>query len=291
MPRMVVIAGFLPFESGKTRLAARLVRALRERGVDVLPYKPIGAHNLWEQHFSIEYSIEKSVLVGGDAIRLAKAAGVKPDEIQPVDILLAPPDIKRYLSRPRDYLRVAAETFAQATLVRIDVCSGGKRARYHMLIRDTFENLPPSLKGVVDELRERLEPSPMEIGREEFMDMVASGQLTAAADICLSTHGGEHGVLLVESFNDVLLPTPKAVEAEYFLVAAPGRAVLYRGSDIERALRVLAGIRPGFTRTHEVLGLVKPLEVFDIDFAYSDDQVGEDVEKIGDTLIEKLGLG
>ncbi len=285
---MVVVAGFLPFESGKTRLAARLVRALRERGVEATPYKPIGAHNLWEQHFSVEYSFEKHVLVGGDAIRLARAAGRAPDELQPVDLLLAPPDVARFLTRPRDYLRAASETFSQTVLARIDVCSGEVQ-RYHLLVRDAYEKLAPGIRGVVDELRERLEPKPVETSLQAFMDMVVSGELTAAADMCLSRVPGK--LLIVESFNDVLIPTPRALEAEYFLVAAPGRAVLYRGGDVVRAVKVLSGIRPGFTRTYEVLGLVKPVEVFDVDFAYSDDQVGEDVRRIADVLLEKLGVG
>ena len=283
---IVTVAGFLPFESGKTRLAARLVRVLRERGVDVLPYKPIGAHNLWEQHFSVEYSLEHRVLVGGDAIRLARAAGVKPEEVQPVDLLLAPPDVARFLQRPRDYLNAASNTFTQAVLVRIDTCRGW---RGHLLVEDRLEALPPSLRRVAEELSERLEPSPVRIDQARFADMLASGQLLLAADSCAATAASKTRLLILESFNDVLIPIPKAIDSRLFIVAAPGRAVVYSGEAVVRAVEVLSGIKPGQVRSHEVLGLVKPLAVVDVDYAYSDDQLGEDIERLADMVLRLLG--
>ena len=284
---LVVVAGFLPFNSGKTRLAARLARALRERGVKVKPCKPIGAHNVWEQHFSVEYSMMHRILVGGDAIRLAKAAELNPADVQPVDLLLSPPDITRYLTKLRDYLRASTETFSQTVVARVDVCSGGRVERHHLLVGEVYERLPPSIRGVIDELVGKLEPKPIRVSLEAFTDMVASGELIAAADMCTVARCGNAQLTILESFNDVLVPVPRALEADYFLVAAPGRAVLYHGSDVRKVVGIVATLRPGYTRSHELLNYIKPLKVFSIDFAYTDDQVGEDVERIADTLLQK----
>ncbi len=285
--RLVTIVGFAPFESGKTRLAARLVRGLKERGVKVNVVKPIGSHNLWQQHFSLEYSMEHGVLVGGDAIRLARALGSRePSQVQPVDLLLAPPDVARYLTRLRDYLFSLESLVSQVVLLRVSSCGERGVEHVHLRVDEHIEALPPAIRSIVEELASRLQPRPVSVNRETLSSILRD-ELVLAAEVCSARllAGGEVGV--IESFNDVVVPVPLATRSEYFVAVAPGRAVVYRGEDVVKAASLVAGIRPGSIRSSEVLHLVKPVKVLDVEFVYSDEHVGEDVERIIDLILTR----
>ncbi len=285
--KLVTIVGFAPFESGKTRLAARLVRGLRERGVEVNVVKPIGSHNLWQQHFSLEYSMEHGVLVGGDAIRLARAMGSRePSQVQPVDLLLAPPDVARYLARLRDYLFSLESLISQVVLIRVSSCGEKGIEHIHLRVDEHIEALPPTIRGVVEELASRLQPKPVRVDRDALSSFLRD-ELVIAADVCSARllAGAEIGI--IESFNDIVVPVPIATRSEYFVAVAPGRAVVYRGEEVVKAASLVAGIRPGSIRSSEVLHLVKPVKILDVEFVYSDEYVGEDVEKLIDLLLTR----
>ncbi len=282
---MITVVGFIPFDSGKTRLAARLVKGLRERGIKVSVVKPIGSHSLWQQHFSLEYSMEHGVLVGGDAIRLARAASVSdPARVQPVDMLLAPPDVTRYLTRLRDYLFSLESLISQVVMLRISTCRDEGVEHVHLLVKEHVDRLAPSIRDVVEELASRLRPLPSPI-EPEMLKEIMSGDVIVAADMCASRIASRSEVTVIESFNDVVVPIPLSTRSEWFVAVAPGRAVVYHGSDVVKAASLLSGFRPGSIRAADILHLVKPVKIMDVKFVYSDDHVGEDIETLIDFLV------
>ncbi|WP_048191573.1 hypothetical protein [Pyrolobus fumarii] len=285
---IVTVGGFSPSDSGKTRLTARLIHALHEIGLEPTVVKPIGSHNMWQQHFSLHYSLEHRILVGGDAIRLAKAAGAKPEDIQPVDLLLAPPDITRYLTRIRDYLATLESLLSQVVVLRVSRCEGNGVEHLHAVVPEHIEALPPTLRTIIDELAERLDPPPITLPSSRLYELMNSGDLLIAADLCTAKLVSGSRLALIESFNDVLIPTPTSTKSRLFIVVGPGRAIVYRGDDVVKAASIVSGLKPGSLRASEVLHLVKPLQVLDVEFAYADDQVGNDVRRLTELLVKML---
>ncbi|WP_231845533.1 hypothetical protein [Pyrococcus abyssi] len=54
----VLIVGVLPYDSGKTTLAIKLVREAIEEGFDVGVSKPVGGFNGWYLRVSIELNLK-----------------------------------------------------------------------------------------------------------------------------------------------------------------------------------------------------------------------------------------
>ncbi len=282
---LVTIVGFSPHESGKTRLAARLAKSLREKGFRLSAVKPVGGHSAWEQHFSLRYALDYGVLVGGDAIRLARATGAEPHIIEPVDMLLAPPDVDKFLTRLRDYLILLESLEAQVVLLRVNTCSSGEKPEpLHMLVEDNVEALAPGVRRLIEDIASSLRPKPLMITSSRFRELVSSGNLVTAADICTSKLVVNADIAIIESYNDVLIPIPIATRSKLFIAVGPGRAVVYEGSLVVKAASLYASLRYGTTRTTDVLHLVKPLTSIPLDFVYDDETPGRDVEKLTDLI-------
>ena len=285
---LVTVVGFSPHESGKTRLVARLARSLRDRGLAPRVAKPLGGHNAWEQHFSIRYALDHGVLVGGDAIRLARAVGGEPHIIEPVDMLLAPPDVNHFLSRLRDYLLMLESLEAQVVLLRVNVCSGERPEPLHMLVEDNVEHLAPGIRRLVEDLASSLKPRPVAIPSARLREMIASGNLVTAADLCASKLLEGSRIAIIESYNDVLIPVPLSLRSKLFIAVGPGRAVVYDGGMVVKAARLYASLRYGITRSSEVLHLIRPMASVPLEFVYDDETPGEDVEKLVDIIESQM---
>ena len=285
---LVTVVGLLPHDSGKTRLTARLARQLLASGVEVEAFKPVGGHSVWDGGPGVPYTLRARVLVGNDAVRLGRALGRRPEELQAVDVLLAPPDPLRYAGRLRDYLD-ASESFARtAVLARVSECAGGGMRHEHYAVVDG-PRLAPALERLVSEVASSLEPPPRPVSRAELTALLSRG--VAAADSCVRSLASRGRLVLVESYNDVVVPVPAALESALFIAVGPGRAMVYRGGDVVRALRALSATQPGAARAYEVLSLVRPVEAVAVEYARGDDEAGPDVEELASVVARHLDAG
>lgn len=290
---IVTIVGLLQFDSGKTRFTTRLLRYLARVEPSIHALKPIGSHSVWGQEFSLYYSIEHGVLVGGDAIRIARSlGGVRPESVELMDILLAPPDSARYASRLRDYVLLHEDLLGQAVAFRYTRCRGEGLVEYvHVFSLEKLAGTPPALARMVSRLYESVKSRGGMVSTVEpgaLARMLTSPEVYSQVDQCARMVSGKTRILVIESFNDALVPTPLALESRVFLAVSPGRVVVYNGSSVARAVNTLAPLKRGVARSSDVLSHVKPLEVFELEYAGSDDAPGRDVESIAGYILKLL---
>ncbi len=289
--RIVTIIGLLPFDSGKTRLTVRLLRYLREAGVNIYASKPIGSHNIWGQEFSLRYSIENGVLVGGDAIRIAEALNeAKPEALQFMDTLLVPRDSAKYTSRIREFVTRHESLLNQAVALRYTKClENGSMTYVHVFSLEKLYDTPPTLARVVRELYNSIKSKGnkvVDVESKVFDEVLTSPQLVSEADYCARIMAKKMELFVIESFNDAVIPIPLALRSRLFLAVSPGRVIVYDSSDVAKAVEVVSSLRPTSARSGEVLSLVKPLKIFELDYVDTDYASGHDIEDIADYILK-----
>ncbi len=291
---IITIIGLLPFDSGKTRLTVRLLRYLREIGANIYASKPIGSHNIWGQEFSLRYSIENGVLVGGDAIRIAEALNeAKPEALQFMDTLLVPRDSAKYTSRIREFVTRHESLLNQAVALRYTKCSeNGSMTYAHVFSLEKLYDTPPTLARVVRELYNSIKSKGnkvVDVESKLFDEVLTSPQLVSEADYCARIMAKRREIFLIESFNDAVVPIPLTLRSRLFLAVSPGRVIVYEGSDIAKAVEVVSSLRPTSVRSSEVLSLVKPLKVFELDYVDTDYAPGHDIEDLAEYILKAVG--
>ena len=122
----IFVFGLYEEDSGKTLLALQLIRALKEVGTSIVPFKPMSGHNLWRQYENLEKNVKMKKLFSYDLDRLRNASGTSyPHEIlNPVCILTSPYNVKLYIENdasPKSYLKESL--YRNFMLGRITQCS------------------------------------------------------------------------------------------------------------------------------------------------------------------------
>ncbi|MET1124217.1 MAG: ATPase [Archaeoglobaceae archaeon] len=244
---LLLVVGLLPFDSGKTTVAKRMVEEMREAGIDVGVAKPVSSFNGWYHYEYLLKSIDMKLLVGRDALELHEAAGsTDPIEIEsPVTTLLIPPDPEKVGWARWLYTNLGA--FRQAAMLRI-TCS---ERTEHYLIPENVEVGIESLREEVEELARLTEAKAVEASEIESLLISAR----RAADECLRLLN--HEILVVESFSNVAAPTEASLNADLVLLVAPGKIAVYDGDRYRRAVEIELK-DPWLVVTEEVAQLLKP---------------------------------
>ncbi len=255
----ILVTGVLRYESGKTSFALELLSAFRDIGVDAYPYKPIGGHSGWYQYDTIINSIRLGKLVGEDAYHYAEAVGCLDciEAISPLDLLLIPHDIRFYSGRIRTYIDVIDDTFRQIVLVRLSNLVDNKFSSTHYLVKDNYRYVLDSMKNVLKDLI-RSVGEVVEIGSDELVKLILNPELYRLLDRILEYHESRHDLVLIESFNDVALPIPGALDSSYIVVVAPGRVMVYDGESFRKAVAIVSDVfRPLALSMSSVLRVIK----------------------------------
>ena len=255
----ILVIGVLRYESGKTSFALELLNSFKEVGIDVYPYKPIGGHSGWYQYTTIINSIKLGKLVGEDAYHYAEAINCIEciEEISPLDFLLVPYDIKFYQNRIRRYIDLIDDVFKQIILVRLTTIIDDDFRTVHYLVKDNYKYVLESMENVLRDLIKSIKYT-MEIGAEELASLILNPELYRVLDNILAYHESRHELILIESFNDVALPIPSAVNSSYVIVVAPGRVLLYDGNNFRRAVEIVSDVfRPLALSTSSILRIMK----------------------------------
>jgi len=287
----ILIAGILPFESGKTTLALGLAREFKSRGFSVGYLKPVAGHNGWFQQDTVDYTRATGVLVGHDAYVVASELGLTREIpiLNPLDILTLPLDpfledltLRRYL----DYMSSSLRT---AVLVRFSKICGSGLVNDYFVIGESVSRLSSVSLALYNTIISVIgeNSSFTEISIRELEDLMNNPETYKEID---QTTGllEEREVVLVEGYNDVSAPTPSSCESDYAIAVAPTRAALYDGSKYCRGIQVLSPNRPWLARTVSVLELIgKPLRKFNIPPETSGAEFKRSVSDIVDTIIGK----
>ncbi len=263
---IILVIGLLRYDAGKTTWVMELIELLKEYGVKVIPFKPVGGHNAWYQYNTIKYSIELGTLVGEDAYKLAKVSGLTNmiEILSPVDVLLAPPDPSLYENDYRRYIDDSSLLEKQAILARITLPYGEVYTTTHYVIEDNYVKTIKSLRTDLEILKNKIK-NVTRTTSQIFLKLLESSTIIAGLSLIQERLEKESDVLIIESFNNVALPIPSAIKADYVFVVAPGKILLYKGDDYRRALAVY-GTVPGLLayETAPVISLLKnPVLVLD----------------------------
>ncbi len=255
----ILLTGVLRYESGKTSFALELLNSFKEMGIDIYPYKPIGGHSGWYQYTTIINSIKLGKLVGEDAYHYAEAINCIEciEQISPLDFLLIPHDIKFYQDRVRNYIDLVDDVFKQIILVRLTTIINNNFQTVHYLVKDNCKYILESMENVLKDLINSIKYV-IEIDVNELTSLILSPELYYMLDNILAYHESRHELVLIESFNDVALPIPSAINSSYVIVIAPGRVLLYDGNNFRVAVKIVSDVfRPLALSTSSILRLMK----------------------------------
>lgn len=255
----VLVIGVLRYESGKTSVALELLNAFKDVGIDVFPYKPIGGHSGWYQYSTIINSIRLGKLVGEDAYHYAEAINCIEciEQISPLDFLLVPHDIKFYQGRIRRYIDLVDDIFNQIVLVRLTSIIDETFQSIHYLIKDNYKYILESMENILRDLIKSIKRV-ISIDVDTLTSLILNPELYRVLDNILAYHESRHELVLIESFNDVALPIPAAINSSYIVIVSPGRILLFDGDSFRKAVKIVSDIfKPLALSTSIILRIIK----------------------------------
>jgi len=295
--KTILINGLLEFDSGKTTLGLSLIHELIGRGLKVAAYKPIAGHNGWFQMKSLLNSIKHGVLVGDDAYKyyILMRKELPLELINPIDMLLAPPDLKDHRNVTY-YMNAFTNITDIVVLMRISSCTKGLRSTYY-LISENFRYCIDSLKTLIDELvrKVRLRYNVKLISRAGFTNLVSDSKLIDEATRGCFDKYINYDLTVVESYNNVVTPMRlDTIKPSIVLTVTPGKVFVYDGGKYVKAYELIHGMRLislySMELTHTLFKILKPDASFNIPPCKG---LGElclsDVNELADWILNKLG--
>jgi predicted P-loop ATPase/GTPase len=259
---VVGISGLIPHDAGKTWFTIGLVEALRRFGLNIAVYKPVAAHNLWFSPRTLVKSIELKLLVGNDILAYYERGVVRDiAKSNPVALGLAPRDLTSSLD---EYLESFEDTLKMLVILRFTECSSG--VIKHFVIRENLENTPPLVKSSIENLAKTLSSSESSI--EEVVNYLRSEDLTRNLNICLNELSNNVDLVLVESFNDAVIPYTNLLDKlNMLIVVTPGRVLFYNESDkLKNAItNTSTSLGEEGYRARYLVKQVKPTRIFSIE--------------------------
>jgi predicted P-loop ATPase/GTPase len=225
MAAVILVAGLVPFDSGKTWFALGAALAARERGLRVGVFKPVAAHNLWYSPRAVRKSLELKLLVGNDVL-LYREKGLVEDigVSNPVAVATAPPDPSAYAS-VGDYMRDFEDVGRIAVLSR--VYAFDERAHSHYVHAENLRKMGARVRRLVEKMGGALGAAPRSFaGLSAYL---TSNEVAANLDKCLRELERGRDLVFVESFNDAVAPYGALLESvDAAVIVAPGKAYVYR---------------------------------------------------------------
>ncbi len=225
----ILISGLLVYDSGKTWLSISLLKRLREYGYRIGVYKPVAGHNAWMQYKTLVISRRLGILIGEDVFNYIDILGIDREKIiliNPIDILLAPPEITNYTKNMRleEYLIDLENQYKQMVLGRISDCS--TRSSIHYIFQENFDNIALSLRNKILELSKLLDARKLAL--YSFLNMITDKSIEKNLNICLETISKDSDIVIIESFNDAVTPYLSLLEdIDRVIIVVPGALMVY----------------------------------------------------------------
>ncbi len=277
--RIILVAGLLEHDSGKTWSTVALVKAMRKLGLRVYPFKPVAGLNIWYSYRAFRESIERGLLVSNDLLFYKYSLGLGDDVlalVNPYVLMLSFPDPER-VGGVAKYLASVASVERSLVLARETVCGGGSFESRHYVFIDSLRWLPSTVRRAVEELAEKLKAQAVS-DVEKFMHGVGGDSFECLRQLVESVGGVD--VVVMESFNNAVQPFEgAALKADLFVVVAPGRLTVFEGDRLRRALEVVG--RAFAATVDKVYPLLKPLVSVELPLAGSVDELASFIYESG----------
>ncbi len=235
----ILVVGFQPLDSGKTRLARGIIKALKSEGYDTTGFKPVAATDIWLNPAALHETKQRRVLVTGDGMSLAEATGdVSPEAVNPLAVLLAPYDPSQTGWRITDPWPPGGPE-ARSVLLRLTACRDGRAHTVHAVNMQAVHRAPERVQAEILDAASQLVPPPRRVDRRT-LEGVYRGAYSDWADSCLWHMRERFDAVVVESNSDVAAPTPGSMQADLVVAVYPGVAAIVDGDRYRKAVEVLA---------------------------------------------------
>jgi len=265
--RIVLIAGLIPYESGKTWFTLSSALYARKQGLMVKVFKPVAGHNLWYSPLAVKETLKLKLLVGNDVTIYYKNNLVEEPAIaNPISIATAPPDPLIYSGRIDNYMRDLEETYSTTVLSRITNCNS--KAINHHVHLENLEKTTPEVKKFIVKLASLLKAE--EYPLLKLVNYMFSSSVNEDLDKCLEHLEKNSELVFVESFNDAITPYHSVVEkAGLIAIVAPSRVLVYEDTEKIRELLERNTEKLGFEgfRAKYFIDKLKPDIVLNTEFA------------------------
>lgn len=293
----VLIAGLLPYESGKTEFALLAIEEFKRRGFKPGYFKPVAGHDGWYQYDTVINSINRRLLIGHDAYVVSERLGLldKLHVVSPLDILTLPVDLVKLNFNTHlyeDYMSYVGRRVALARLTHLHGRVDNYKHAYYVC-EDVVSRVSDELQGVLNELVNsvRVDRSIFVKTRSSHVEgLLANPRVYELIDSYLVFHE-RSDPLIIEGYNDVASPTQGSLTSSYAFVVMPGKALLYSGERYRSAVELLSyrGY-PWTVRSSSVVEIAgRPSKAFDIPPKMHRDRLSAVFEDIVDYLIKGAG--
>lgn len=265
--KVVLIAGLVPYDSGKTWFTVGTALATAKRGFMVRVFKPVAGHNIWYSPRTFKASLKLGLLVGNDILEYYKAGlAENPALSNPIAMATIPPDPMKY-TKLDQYFNELESVASTAVLTRIYNCK--KSIIEHYVHPENVEKASNTCREVIHRLSNALNAVPKPF--TEIVNYLTSPKVEDDLDECLSMVMYGRELVFVEGFNDAIAAYPRLLErSSLVVVVAPGKILVYDDPNsvkrvIEKAVEE-HGVE-GF-RTRYVVDVLKPRLTFETGLAH-----------------------
>ena len=280
--------GFLEKNSGKTFVAHELGATLQKvTGQEIIPYKPVSGSNFWYQADNSKFIMENKLLLSQDlritAHRLSYHQRIPLSILNPIHSLFFPMNIESLLNGSIKISLMEQYSYDKPIIIRYSLWDkeNSLEHRIHVVYNDI--SLPQSIQSVLDLSNEVLYYSSLddltEIDRkfsplaiQTTFDYI-NGYITNSSNIL--------GVM-IESFNNIVLPKNIVEHATSILLVAPG---FIAKMDTEKFLKAYQIIGSNYQPSNKFLELMHPTKLIKLPF---NPQEGDLITIIENLEIETL---
>ncbi|MHA1597072.1 MAG: hypothetical protein ACTSWV_05595, partial [Candidatus Asgardarchaeia archaeon] len=257
---IVEVLGLQESDSGKTLFSQMFIRSMRNLGLSFIPFKPIAGYNVWRQFEHFKICFNEGVFYSYDLHRLKKVSGCveDPQILNPICILTSPLNLKEYIDMGIKGQLILRESFSLNFLTgRITKMRGDVAENTYYFIKNKFKRLlmGEEVLGVLNDRNERVEF----LGDyEEFADLIMKRSGMEAINTCFSYLSKKYDNIIIEGFNDVLLPW-SGLKADIPIIVSPGYALIFDKDKFTSAIEALLTIRNvNELRTEDLVNLLSP---------------------------------
>ena len=279
----IVIIGLLEKNSGKTFVAHELGATLQKMtSKKIIPYKPISGSNFWYQADNSKFIIKNKLLLSQDlritAERLLYQQDIPLTILNPVHSLFFPINIGPLLDGSMKISLMDKYSYDKPILIRYSLWNKktSLEDRIHVVHKDT--PLPEPIQPILESSSKVLYYSSIEdlteldrkyspLAIQTTFDYV-NEYITNSSDVL---------GLIIESFNNIVLPKDIIEHATSILLVAPG---FVTKMDLEKFLKAYQVVGNNYQQSNKFLELVHPSKLAKLPFNPQEEDLMKIIEEL-----------
>jgi len=259
------VFGLVEREAGKTTVSRVLLHFFKDLGLNFTPFKPMSGHNLWYQWLAFKQCIKQEKLFCEDIYHLREAANtdILVEILNPVDLLLAPLDLDYFISEGAETEFYMSDPTAALVMERITMIDRGEIKNMY-LVNSALETHLKYLKPVVKKLLKHSDEILTFRSRDEQMD-IHMRLAEKAINTCYRKIVEKTENVLIESFNDAVMPCRQVLNVNVPIGVAPAHILIFNPLRWKKALSIITQIKhPSILRAQDIIPVLKPEKIFKI---------------------------